>query len=80
MKNHEVVPACLISSIAGVKPGECQKILRQLTKHHLVCYEHKKSEWNIRKGLQLPNRVCHQIETAYHSLVYRSEVKIRDGY
>ena len=43
MKNHEVVPTGLISAIAGVKPGECQKILRQLSKHRLVCYEHKKS-------------------------------------
>lgn len=43
MKNHEVVPGSLVSSIAGVKPGECQKILRNLTKHRLVCYEHKKS-------------------------------------
>ncbi|CAI7996436.1 Serine/threonine-protein kinase RIO2 [Geodia barretti] len=43
MKNHEVVPGSLISSIAGVKPGECLKILRNLAKHRLVCYEHKKS-------------------------------------
>ena len=43
MKNHEVVPGSLISSIAGIKPGECQKVLRQLTKHRLVCYEHRKS-------------------------------------
>lgn len=44
MKNHEVVPPTLISSISGVKAGECQKILRQLTRHRLICYEHKKSK------------------------------------
>ena len=46
MKNHEVVPGSLISSIAGVKPGECLKILRNLAKHRLVCYEHKKSQFS----------------------------------
>ena len=42
MKNHEAVPAELIASIAGVRHGGCQKTLRELVKHRLVCYEHKK--------------------------------------
>ena len=42
MKNHEVVPANLVASIADLKHGGCQKVLRQLVQHKLVCYEHKK--------------------------------------
>ncbi|XP_064391093.1 serine/threonine-protein kinase RIO2-like, partial [Halichondria panicea] len=42
MKNHEVVPANLVASIAGLKHGGCHKVLRQLVQHKLVCYEHKK--------------------------------------
>lgn len=42
MKNHEVVPGNLVSSIAGLKHGGCQKLLRQLVQHRLLCYEHKK--------------------------------------
>ena len=42
MKNHEIVPMNLVSSIAGLKHGGCQKILRQLVQHKLVCYEHRK--------------------------------------
>ena len=42
MKNHEIVPVNLVSSIAGLKHGGCQKILRQLVQHKLVCYEHRK--------------------------------------
>ena len=39
MKNHEVVPTSLVASIASLKHGGCHKILRELTKHKLVCYE-----------------------------------------
>jgi len=45
MKNHEIVPANLIASIADLKHGGCQKILRQLVQHKLLCYEHKKGEY-----------------------------------
>ena len=46
MKNHEIVPSALIASIAALKHGGCHKILKELTKHRLVCYEHggKKSK------------------------------------
>ena len=44
MKNHEVVPANLVAAIAGLKHGGCQKVLRQLVQHKLVCYEHKKGK------------------------------------
>ncbi|KAL4227284.1 Serine/threonine-protein kinase RIO2 [Mactra antiquata] len=40
MKNHEIVPAPLIASIAHLHAGGCHKVLRELSKHSLVCYEH----------------------------------------
>ena len=42
MKNHEAVPVNLVASIAGLKHGGCDKILRELVKQRLVCYEHRK--------------------------------------
>lgn len=44
MKNHEIVPVSLLSSIASLKHGGCNKILRELVKHKLVVYERSKSE------------------------------------
>lgn len=44
MKNHEIVPVSLLSSIASLKHGGCNKILRELVKHKLVVYERTKSE------------------------------------
>lgn len=44
MKNHEIVPASLIASIASLKYGGCNKILRELAKHKLLAYERTKSE------------------------------------
>ncbi|KAF1515101.1 Serine/threonine-protein kinase RIO2, partial [Eudyptula minor] len=43
MKNHEIVPASLIASIASLKHGGCNKILRELVKHKLLAYEQTKS-------------------------------------
>ncbi|KAL5004195.1 hypothetical protein ScPMuIL_017651 [Solemya velum] len=40
MKNHEIVPIPLIASIAHLHAGGCHKVLRELTKHKLVAYEH----------------------------------------
>lgn len=42
MKNHEVVPASLVSSISNLRAGGCVKILKELVRHKLVCYEHTK--------------------------------------
>ena len=42
MKNHEVVPANLIASIAGLKHSGCHKVLKELVRHRLVTYEHRK--------------------------------------
>jgi len=39
MKNHEIVPAALVTAIAALKHGGCQKLLQELTKHRLVSYE-----------------------------------------
>ncbi|XP_065909656.1 uncharacterized protein [Dysidea avara] len=44
MKNHDIVPASLVASIAGLKHGGSHKILRNLVKHNLLCYEHHKAE------------------------------------
>ncbi|KAM6036873.1 serine/threonine-protein kinase RIO2 isoform 2-T2 [Theristicus caerulescens] len=43
MKNHEIVPGSLIASIASLKHGGCNKILRELVKHKLLAYERTKT-------------------------------------
>lgn len=54
MKNHEIVPASLIASIASLKHGGCNKILRELAKHKLLAYERTKSECEFCVVLCLP--------------------------
>ena len=44
MKNHEIVPAQLVAAIAGLKHGICHKILKDLVRHKLVSFEHKKGK------------------------------------
>ncbi|XP_019465665.2 serine/threonine-protein kinase RIO2 [Meleagris gallopavo] len=51
MKNHEIVPASLIASIASLKHGGCNKILRELGKHRLLAYERTK----MVQGYRLTN-------------------------
>ncbi|TDH12693.1 hypothetical protein EPR50_G00049960 [Perca flavescens] len=48
MKNHEIVPVSLLSSIASLKHGGCNKILRELVKHKLVAYERNKTVQGYR--------------------------------
>uniref|UniRef100_A0A1A8EPP4 Serine/threonine-protein kinase RIO2 n=1 Tax=Nothobranchius korthausae TaxID=1143690 RepID=A0A1A8EPP4_9TELE len=48
MKNHEIVPVSLLSSIASLKHGGCNKILRELVKHKLVVYERTKAVQGYR--------------------------------
>ncbi|KAG9487981.1 hypothetical protein GDO78_007662 [Eleutherodactylus coqui] len=48
MRNHEIVPASLIASIASLKHGGCNKILRELVKHKLVAYERTKTVQGYR--------------------------------
>ncbi|XP_054843234.1 serine/threonine-protein kinase RIO2 isoform X1 [Eublepharis macularius] len=48
MKNHEIVPPSLIASIASLKHGGCNKILRELTKHKLLAYEQTKTVQGYR--------------------------------
>ncbi|CAB1435361.1 unnamed protein product [Pleuronectes platessa] len=48
MKNHEIVPVGLLSSIASLKHGGCNKVLRELVKHKLVAWEHSKSVQGYR--------------------------------
>lgn len=42
-KNHEIVPLALIASIAALRGGGVHKILKELVRHKLVCYEHAKT-------------------------------------
>ena len=44
MKNHEIVPIGLVTAIAGLKSSVCHKVLRNLVKHQLLCYEHNKGK------------------------------------
>ncbi|XP_077203799.1 serine/threonine-protein kinase RIO2 [Paroedura picta] len=48
MKNHEIVPPSLIASIASLKHGGCNKILRELAKHKLLAYEQTKTVQGYR--------------------------------
>uniref|UniRef100_A0A8C3TI07 Serine/threonine-protein kinase RIO2 n=1 Tax=Chelydra serpentina TaxID=8475 RepID=A0A8C3TI07_CHESE len=48
MKNHEIVPASLIASIASLKHGGCNKILKELVKHKLLAYERTKTVQGYR--------------------------------
>nr|XP_020648880.1 serine/threonine-protein kinase RIO2 [Pogona vitticeps] len=48
MKNHEIVPASLIASIASLKHGGCNKTLRELAKHRLLAYERTKTVQGYR--------------------------------
>ncbi|NWW40743.1 RIOK2 kinase, partial [Panurus biarmicus] len=48
MKNHEIVPASLVASIASLKHGGCNKILRELVKHKLLAYERTKTVQGYR--------------------------------
>ncbi|XP_069565616.1 serine/threonine-protein kinase RIO2 [Brachyistius frenatus] len=48
MKNHEIVPVSLLSSIARLKHGGCNKVLRDLVKHKLVVYECTKNVQGYR--------------------------------
>uniref|UniRef100_A0A8C8VM40 Serine/threonine-protein kinase RIO2 n=1 Tax=Pelusios castaneus TaxID=367368 RepID=A0A8C8VM40_9SAUR len=48
MKNHEIVPTSLIASIASLKHGGCNKILRELVKHRLLAYEQTKTVQGYR--------------------------------
>ncbi|KAL6114293.1 riok2 [Pungitius sinensis] len=48
MKNHEIVPVSLVSSIASLKHGGCNKVLRELVKHKLVVYERSRAVQGYR--------------------------------
>jgi len=39
MKNHEIVPGVLVASIASLRHGGVHKLLRELCKNKLLCYE-----------------------------------------
>ncbi|XP_006885442.1 PREDICTED: serine/threonine-protein kinase RIO2 [Elephantulus edwardii] len=48
MKNHEIVPCSLIASIASLKHGGCNKVLRELAKHKLIAWERTKTVQGYR--------------------------------
>ncbi|XP_067927961.1 serine/threonine-protein kinase RIO2-like [Watersipora subatra] len=54
MRNHEIVPAPLIASIAGLRGGGCHKVINELVKHKLVCYE-RGGKRNKVDGYRLTN-------------------------
>ena len=47
MKNHEVVPLALVSSVGGLSVSLCERIAHDLVKHKLCSYEHKKGKFII---------------------------------
>lgn len=59
MKNHELVPATLVASIAGLKYGGCYKVLRQLTQHALLSYEHHKGTDVSSGHVHVPRDLVH---------------------
>lgn len=61
MKNHEIVPVSLLASIASLKHGGCNKILRELVKHKLVVYERSKSKTTNRQDLLVINCTRHSM-------------------
>ncbi|XP_021554885.1 serine/threonine-protein kinase RIO2 isoform X3 [Neomonachus schauinslandi] len=48
MKNHEIVPCSLVASIASLKHGGCNKVLRDLVKHKLIAWERTKTVQGYR--------------------------------
>ncbi|XP_023368490.1 serine/threonine-protein kinase RIO2 isoform X2 [Otolemur garnettii] len=48
MKNHEIVPPSLIASIASLKHGGCNKVLKELVKHKLIAWERTKTVQGYR--------------------------------
>ncbi|XP_059128916.1 serine/threonine-protein kinase RIO2 isoform X2 [Peromyscus eremicus] len=48
MKNHEIVPCSLVASIANLKHGGCNKVLRELVKHKLIAWERTKTVQGYR--------------------------------
>ena len=47
MKNHEIVPLSLIASIASLRGGGCNKIIKEMIKHKLIGYANGKGEFQI---------------------------------
>ena len=54
MKNHEIVPLGVLACIANLKRGGTYKLLRELCKHRLVCWERNK----FASGYRLTNKGC----------------------
>nr|XP_025848634.1 serine/threonine-protein kinase RIO2 isoform X3 [Vulpes vulpes] len=48
MKNHEIVPCSLVASIASLKHGGCNKVLRELVRHKLIAWERTKTVQGYR--------------------------------
>lgn len=72
MKNHEIVPVSLLSSIASLKHGGCNKILRELVKHKLVAYERSKGKKTYGFGFCTSHVLVEMVQVRYISnvLVY----------
>ncbi|KAJ8956281.1 hypothetical protein NQ318_015017 [Aromia moschata] len=68
MKNHELVPAPMVASIANLHHGGVHKLLRELCKHRLLSYERGKRY----DGYRLTNSGYDYL--ALHSLTKRNVV------
>jgi len=52
MKNHELVPAALVASIANLRHGGAHKLMKELCKHRLLSYERgKHCKYTCRRTL-----------------------------
>ena len=70
MKNHELVPTPLVASIADLKHGGSHKILRELSKHKLVCYEKSgRGEIIISVSYSVCLSVCLSVHLSVSGLV-----------
>ena len=60
MRNHEIVPGPLVASIAGLRGGGCHKVINELIKHKLVCYERggKRNKGEKLQRIEMEKYAC----------------------
>uniref|UniRef100_A0A5F9C338 non-specific serine/threonine protein kinase n=1 Tax=Oryctolagus cuniculus TaxID=9986 RepID=A0A5F9C338_RABIT len=70
MKNHEIVPCSLIASIASLKHGGCNKVLRELVKHKLIAWERTKNIYIVanEEGQQFALKLHRLGRTSFRNL------------
>ncbi|XP_057396887.1 serine/threonine-protein kinase RIO2 isoform X3 [Balaenoptera acutorostrata] len=70
MKNHEIVPCSLVASIASLKHGGCNKVLRELAKHKLIAWERTKNIYIVanEEGQQFALKLHRLGRTSFRNL------------